>query len=100
LTQQREALPIHLREWILHRCHHAADPGVDDPAGTWAGSTRMRARLQRAVQSRTVSGVTGFVQRVDFRVWLSRTLVRALPDQHALTGDNAGAHQRVGRCAS
>jgi hypothetical protein len=57
----------------------------------------VHARLERAVQRGAARGGAGLFERVDLRVRLTRALVRALPDHHALVGDDARADDRIRR---
>ncbi len=55
----------------------------------------MRARFQRDIGGRTPGPVAGILQRIDFRMRLTRNCMPAFADYLAVSYENA-AHHRVG----
>src|SRR6185503_13945848 len=85
----------HERKRIPHRRDHPPDAGRDDALGAGTGASRVRTRLERAVQRRAARALAGLLQRVHLRMRFARALVRAVADDDAVIRDDAGADDGV-----
>ena len=75
-------------------------PGCDDPFGARPGASCVDARLERAVQRRSAGARSGLFEREHFGVRFAGALVRAVTDDDAVIGHDAGADDGVRRRAA
>jgi len=98
-TQLRNTAATHQRKGILHRRHDAPDPRSDDSLGARAGPSRMRARLEGAIQRCTSGEFASLCERVDFRMRLAGAFMCAIADDDALVCHDAGTDDGIRRGA-
>src|SRR5262249_20350656 len=85
---------------IFHRGDDAPDSRGDDALGARTGASGVRTRFERAVHRRAARPFARFVQRVHLGVRFPGAFMRAIADDDAFVGDDAGADDRIGSRAA
>jgi hypothetical protein len=80
---------------ILYGGDHTNDASCDDPLCAGSRPADVRARLERAVQRRTVSRGARRLDGGDFRVGFTGSLVVPLANHDAFRRDHNGPYQRI-----